>query len=427
MTTKKLISRCLLLVVLLFGFQQTYSCSTYKITVNGITLFGSNYDTWFIAPRIWFETEGYGCAFTGANSIGGNGFAPQAGMNEHGLVFASLAAATPNNGGPTPNKKAIGNRTLYLKDIMHRCKSVDEVKIYIEQYDHSVLSNDVFLYADSTGRYLVVEPYVMTLGNDDRYVLANFCPSTITDYSTIRQARYTNGTAFLKNKIDTSLAFCAALSDTMHVCREKIGDGTLLTSLWNLNDGTIHLYFYHDYRQPVQLNLKDELAKGDHSMEIPRLFAPNAEFKKLQEFKTPLNSTTVDVLLRFCFVLFLISAFFFLVSYLIKRTAIKFSTLRLLLFPLGLIMAYYMFLLGSEINIFYFPAPYTVSGSPIMNAFSYVPFLMLLLIIPLLSINIRLFINSSWGLIPKWILTVNNITYLLLIALFTYWGLYDVF
>jgi hypothetical protein len=89
-------------------------------------------------------------------------------------------------------------------------------------------------------------------------------------------------------------------------------------------------------------------------------------------------------------------------------------------------MAYYMFLLGSEINIFYFPAPYTVSGSPVMNAFSYVPFLILLLIIPLITVNVRLFIHSTWGQSAKWIFTINNVTYLLLIGLFAYWGLYSI-
>jgi len=46
--------------------------------------------------------------------------------------------------------------------------------------------------------------------------------------------------------MDTSITFYTALSDTMHVCRKKVGDGTLLTSIWNLNDGVTYLYFYHD-------------------------------------------------------------------------------------------------------------------------------------------------------------------------------------
>ena len=60
--------------------------------------------------------------------------------------------------------------------------------------------------------------------------------------------RYRKGIELLKLKQDTTLLFLRSLSDSMHVCRPKIGDGTLLTSIWNLDDGKIHLYFlqHHD-------------------------------------------------------------------------------------------------------------------------------------------------------------------------------------
>ena len=52
------------------------------------------------------------------------------------------------------------------------------------------------------------------------------------------------GVEFLKTKVDTTLQFYSALSDTMHVCRPKIGDGTLLTSIWDLNALHVDLFFY---------------------------------------------------------------------------------------------------------------------------------------------------------------------------------------
>jgi len=36
----------------------------------------------------------------------------------------------------------------------------------------------------------------------------------------------------------------------------------------------------------VQFNLKDELAKGDHILEIPALFPANAEFEKLSNYQS---------------------------------------------------------------------------------------------------------------------------------------------
>ncbi len=187
---------------MIFSSKNAHSCSAYKVTVGGHTLFGVNFDTWTINPKIWFETKGYGAVFSGAN-YDNDGLRPQSGMNEFGLAFGTLATLTPSNRKDFLNKKQITSRINYLKDILHSCKNVEEVKAYIEQYDHSALQNDVFIYTDKSGKYLIVEPYTLTIGKENKYVLANFCPSTITDFSTIKQERYINGAAFLKTKIDT--------------------------------------------------------------------------------------------------------------------------------------------------------------------------------------------------------------------------------
>src|SRR5436190_642735 len=209
MSRQNLSTFTLLIASLVLSYSTVIACSTYKVTVDGMTRYGMNYDTWFVKPRIWFETNGYGAAFTGANYQGGNDLTPQSGMNEYGLSFGTLAIPTPDGKSPT-GKKQITSRSEYLKSILHSCKNIDEAKSFVEQYDHSSISNDVFIYIEPSGKYLVVEPYELIVGNENKYVLSNFCPSTITDFSIIKQRRYINGNAFLKNKIDTSLQFCKA-------------------------------------------------------------------------------------------------------------------------------------------------------------------------------------------------------------------------
>jgi len=415
----------LLILVLILSLGAN-ACSTYKVTVDGKTVQGVNYDTWLEHPRIWFETNGYGAVFTGANFQGGNDLTPQSGMNEWGLSFSTLAAHTPEMGAPPTGRKSIPGRSKYLKDILHACKTVEEVQAYIEQYDHSVLSQDVFIYTDRSGKYLVVEPYQLIPGTDDKYVLANFCPSTITDFNGITQERYRNGVAFLQNKSDTSLAFYTALSDTMSVNRKKLGDGTLLTSIWDVSKGIAHLYFYHDYDHHVQFNLEKELAKGDHSYEITSLFPVNTKYQDLVGFKTPLNSSGIEIFLRICIMLFVASCFYFLISYFRNRT-VAYAKYKLLLSILSLCMAYFMFVLETEIGIYYFPAPYHGHGSVMVDMAAYLPFLLLLLIIPLVVVNTNVFKRGSWRLFSAFLFGLNNLVYIVLIVLFSYWGLYNVF
>lgn len=431
--TKNLILRILLFsIFMLFNFEKVNPCSMYKITINGKTIIGTNFDAYYLTPTIWFENatnvKTYGAGFSGGRQDGINGIAPQSGMNVEGLSFSRLASPTPETGIIiSKNKKQITNPTLYLKDILHNCKNVDEVKEYISKYDFSYFLQDVFIYIDKSGKYLVVEPYTMTIGNDAKYVLSNFCPSVTTNKNANKLERYYNGVEFLKNKMDTTLAFATALIDTMHVCRKKVGDGTLLSSIWDLNQGLITMYFYHDFKHPVQFNLKDELNKGDHILDITRLFPPNAEFEKLTNYKIPQNSKAIMSFFMFCFGLFAFTSFYFFISYLRKKKTTTFSNQKLLLCALCTVMIYYLMVLATNMYIFYFPSPYKDYKFSHLNIAAYIPFLTILILIPLIITNWKLLKEKTWNLFSKLLFTVNNIAFLVLVMLFTYWGLYNLF
>jgi hypothetical protein len=404
----------------------------YKITINGKTIVGTNFDAYYLTPTIWFENatnaKTYGAGFSGGRQDGINGIAPQSGMNLEGLTFSRLASPTPETGITTSkNKKQITNPTLYLKDILHNCKNVDEVKEYISKYDFSYFLQDVFIYIDKSGKYLVVEPYTMTIGNDAKYVLSNFCPSVTTDKYANNLERYHNGVEFLKNKMDTTLAFATTLIDTMHVCRKKVGDGTLLSSIWDLNQGLITMYFYHDFKHPVQFNLRDELNKGDHILDITKLFPSNAEFEKLTSYKIPQNSKAIMSFFMFCIGLFAFTGFYFFISYLRKKKTNTFSNQKLLLCALCSAMIYYLIVLASNMYIFYFPSPYKDYKFSHLNIAAYIPFLTILILIPLIITNWKLLKEKTWNLFSKLLFTVNNIAFLVLVMLFTYWGLYNIF
>lgn len=429
---RNLITRILLSsILMLFSFDKANSCSMYKITINKKTIVGTNFDAYYTSPRIWFENSvkigTYGSGFSGGRISGANGYAPQSGMNEVGLSFSRLATATPEkNLVDWSNKKAITNECSYLKEILHTCKTVEEVQNYINQYDHSYFLQDVFIYIDRSGKYLVVEPYTMTIGNNAKYVLSNFCPSVTTDEYANKLERYHNGVEFLKNKTDTTLDFTTSLIDTMHVCRKKVGDGTLLSSIWDLNQGLITIYFYHDYKHPVQFNLKDELNKGDHILDIPKLFPPNAEFIRLINYKIPQNNKSIMAFFMGCFGLFTFTGFYFFFSYLIKRKTTNFSNQKLLLCLLCSVMIYYLLVLATNMYIFYLPAPYKDYKFSHLNLAAYIPFLTILILIPLFSTNLKLIKEKTWSLFSKLLFTVNNIAFLILIVFFIYWGLYNV-
>lgn len=424
MLTSKLVPYFLTFLVL-FHTGLARTCSMYKVTKDRKTFVGCNEDAWRTSPRIWFETAGknalYGAAFTGSRFDGSNGFAPQSGMNESGLSFSRLASFTPRrrtNGIKPP----ILNQTNFLKHVLHSCRTIEEVQRYVSQFDRSTFMEDVLIYIDKSGKYLIVEPYSTQIGYENTYVLSNFCPSITSQKEALKLNRYRKGIELLNSKVDTTLVFLRSLSDSMHVCRPKIGDGTLLSSIWNLNDGKIHLYFYHDYTHHISFRLKDELKKGDHLLFIDDLFPKNAEFEKLGTYKTTKNTLWMMLsMMAFSFILFC-SALYFLISFMRKKDPNNY--LKMLLSSLGFILSFYVFILCTHQNIFYFPAPYEDRFSKVVSLSAYVPNILGIIILPLIYWNFLVMKAKSWTFITRKIFLLNNVIYVFLFCLFMYWHLF---
>ena len=94
---------------------------------------------------------------------------------------------------------------------------------------------------------------------------------------------------------------------------------------------------------------------------------------------------------------------------------------------LGDFEEYYANVLSNNQAIFYFPSPYHDWRFSILNIAAYIPFLMLILIVPLIVQNIKVFKTTTWTTFSKYLFTLNSLTYLALIFMFAYWKLYNVF
>jgi hypothetical protein len=431
MTIKK--SHIILLVILVLTISQNKikACSMYKITVAGKTMVGCNHDTWLTTPKIWFENakgaNEYGAAFTGAREVYDNRTTPQSGMNTLGLTFSRLTSYYPAQNNPFTNRLKIPNEADYLTDILHKCATVKDVRRYIEQYDHSFFINDVFIYIDNLGEYLIVEPYNLIAGNNPNYLLANFCPS-ITDNEQARKLdRYRKGEDFLRTyKTIPSLDFCRTLSDTMSVCRKRNGDGTLLTSIWDTEDKMVSLYFYHAYDTVVQYSLKEELSKGDHTINVPEIFPRNSDFERLVNYKTPSNTIEIRILLVILAGLLSLFSFALSISQIRKNKSVSVSPKSVVLISLlNFTLISYIVVLITNNSIFYFDVPYKHYNSSLISTSSYTPFLLLLIFIPFLVYAINRLKSDKTKLWIKAILVSNCLVYFILVLGFGYWGLYN--
>lgn len=178
-----------------------------------------------------------------------------------------------------PNKPAPANNLL--KHIMQNCRNVDEVYKLLEKYDlTATLISGMWMFADADGNYLVAEGDVLTKGNDSKYLLSNFCPSQTPDLNEVDIPFYQHGRKLMETKVDTTLSYLTALSDTLHQRFPHDLGGTQYTTIYDLNQKVIHLYYYHDYSKSITINLADQLKKTDTVLNIPALFPGNTSGKE---------------------------------------------------------------------------------------------------------------------------------------------------
>jgi len=431
MTIKKIHIILLAILALTVSQNKIKACSMYKITVDGKTMVGCNNDTWLTTPKIWFENakqpNEYGTVFTGSREVSPNRTTPQSGMNTAGLAFSRLASYHPTQSNPFSNRLKITNEAEYLSEILRKCAIVKDVKEYIEQYDHSFFINDVFIYIDSLGDYLIVEPYNLLEGNNPNYVLANFCPSITENEQARKLERYRKGEDFLRtHKTIASLDVCTALSDTMSVCRSRNRDGTLITSIFDTKEKTASIYFYHNFDTVMQFSLTDELAKGDYIIDLPELFPYNSDFERLTTFKTPSNTVELRILLVLLAGVLALFSFALVISLLWKNKGTSISPKSAAVITLlNTILIVYIFVLTTNQSIFYFDVPYKHHSSGLISASSYTPFLLLLSFAPILVYSVNRLKSNQTRFWIKVILVSNNLAYFILITGFWYWGLYE--
>ena len=406
------------------------ACSMCKVTINGRTYLGNNEDSWRIGARIWFEKAIVGKL--GALYVGYANRFPQGGMNQAGLAFDGLTIY-PQKVKVDSTKKTVTNFSAFIKHIMQTCRTVDDVRQYACQFNRHALPDGELLFADQSGRYLVMEPDTMLVGNDKNYIIANFCPSTTSEKEKLNWGRYRRGREYINNhQLDTSTNYCLALVDTMHECRPKLGDGTMYSSVADLQTREFNLYFYHDYKHTLKFNLDEELTKGDHVLDMATLFPNNGEYEKLTNYKVPQNDTFILTFLFCCGGVLLFSSLFFLTSYLGRKDRAAhrqdlYTGVRLVLFVTSSLLVYYVSVLVKNPAIFYSPAPYQDFKLSMLTIAAYIPFLLLAAIFPLTRINFKLAYTAAWRNPSILLFTLNNLIYLTLISLFAYWGLYNIF
>ena len=278
----------LLLCVLSHG---AFACTAFVHTHNGRTLVGCNEDAWSINAQVRFVQGRNGdhgaIYFDHFNGHPLREQGPQMGMNEAGLVFDGLSIQ-PLEVKPVPGRQLVRFDDL-MPMLMRTCATVHEAATRMRTYDFSWLTRSMLFFADRNGDYLIVENDTMIMGHDPTYAVGNWRMGTCIDPATIPIPRLQAGRELLLSGNVASFEEAENVLSTMTVCRERLGEGTLFSVLFDPRSAQAHLYFYHDMRERVTFDLQAELAKGDRTLPMPALFGDRPEYGSLLAYKTPFH------------------------------------------------------------------------------------------------------------------------------------------
>ncbi|MCH2081904.1 MAG: tetratricopeptide repeat protein [Saprospiraceae bacterium] len=281
---KYLITICFLMVLLIPTFGD--ACSVYKLTKDGKTIVGNNEDWTSPNGQFWFEkgtADTYGVMYMGFL----NKFA-QGAINEAGLMFDGFwepYLEVKNTEGKLDIP--IGDA---IKKVMQTMKSVEEVKAYLSTIKLTILENGQLVFVDQSGTYLIIEGDEMFIGDEAEKTFSNFYYSQTRSLDEVDLPYYQKGRSFINTtEIKPSLDYC---SQAMSNFSQSSIASTQYTTVYDLNDLKIRVYLFHDYSNFVELDLKEELEKGDRQTMIAELFPEeSAGYQHYVKYNNPEQPT----------------------------------------------------------------------------------------------------------------------------------------
>ena len=283
----------LVLILVAFLSAQTAvfpgACTTFLAHLGDTSLFGNNEDYSNPHTLVWVvpsTEDSYGGIYLGYARG-----RPQGGINEKGLAFDGLAIPSyrMNDHPELPDVSIIS--TNLWKEIMSKSANVEEAIEMARRYNWADPTPHQVLFADKSGDAAVIGPgvdgeiAVTRKPAGESYLVAtnfNVADPDVTE-SCWRYETATKMLAKIQNEDDLTVKAFQKILEAVHV--EGDTNNTLYSNVFDLNTGTVYLYYWHQYGEVITLNVDDEIARGASVRQIQELFSENTVTRAETEFR----------------------------------------------------------------------------------------------------------------------------------------------
>ena len=261
------------LIILSFCHVSLYACTGLYYSDDNIILAGSNLDWFDPVAKIWYipsQEDKYGVIYFGTNG------APQYGINEKGIFFQqqmnSYVKVTIS-----------GQRPFYEGSLFHKilqeCTDIEEVIEVLNQYNLKELERAKIFFGDLNGNSMIAEGDNI-IKKHGRYQICR----ALLSKSQMNQPGYQyNIYKKAESMIKGKTASIDLFRETLQEVSAQKHNPTVCSSVFDLKNGNIYLYYYHDFQNVYTINFKEALKKGQRVIEIHELFPKNKKAYKYRK------------------------------------------------------------------------------------------------------------------------------------------------
>jgi hypothetical protein len=268
------------------------SCTIFTASYGEKVLFGNNED--YTNPKTYYWVEPRSEGNYGVVYFGFENFSLQGGVNEKGLSFDANALPEARL-NPHPELPAPPSEWV-VKTIMKKAATVEEaidVAGLYQRENWGIPLKYQIILADAKGGAVVISTgpdgelaFTRKKQGDGYLVSTNFNqanPENAYSYPCWRYDKTVEMLAKIEDENDLTSDYFKSILDAVHV--EGASSNTLYSNIFDLQNGIIYLYHWHQYDEVVILNVEEQLARGKLCMRISDLFSKETVDKALTEYR----------------------------------------------------------------------------------------------------------------------------------------------
>lgn len=317
-------------------------CSVFTVSKGDQVFFGGNDD--YINPDsyYWVDPKGYGAIWIGTPDN------VQQGVNIKGLAYDANGLPRVDVNPHLEREPVSGGYSSYPIQILRECTTVEEVIEWVNTHQWHSYMHDQLHFADATGDAVVISAgadgevvFTRKPQGDGYLVSTNFNVANPSN-GNYPSRRYETAQELLDGLVDQggelTTKDAAGVLDAVHVAGGT--SWTIESMVADLSNGIVYLYYFHQFDEPVILNVAEEIANKRAAGPLSELFPEDVQKEAARRYaRIQERASRCQVFGMLWLALVLASLVILLISSINNRQGLIFwIPLVVILGPLGLLI-----------------------------------------------------------------------------------------